>query len=346
MAKLNLDALIVADAVADVANTAGENVTTAIRSDIKEFKAEINARVDGVASSIQALQKELVKLAPIAPARERHDPLDDWNWLHPTEPLLCHLNVPPQRRQLESMTPICQNGPVLAPYEVGAPSRLRHLVISTLIALALVSHTALTSLHAQTRYQIDDWAETGGMVQLSKSMSATTGMSSLDLDLPSREGESVTYYLRLSKQPAADGWWVRVHVNGVVYIDGKHAGISWVPSVGWPININNEDASKPTPWRSVTIYADSDTDGEPIKITHEVSDEAFNCPPSLHGIAPVTVGSVATGTMIHRGCRLTMRRRSEFVVRLSAASGAAVTAFLARYCSGNGRDHRQWRRRR
>ena len=193
--------------------------------------------------------------------------------------------------------PICQNGPVLAPYEVGAPSRLRHLVISTLIALALVSHTALTSLHAQTRYPIDDWADTGGMVKLSKSMSATTGMSSLDLDLPSREGESVTYYLRLSKQPAADGWWVRVYVNGVVYIDGEHAGISWVPSVGWPININNEDASKPTPWRSVTIYAteDSDADGEPIKITHEVSDEEFNCPPSLHGIAPVTVEIIDGG---------------------------------------------------
>ena len=195
--------------------------------------------------------------------------------------------------------PICQNGPVLAPYEVGAPSRWRHLVISTLIALALVSHTALTSLHAQARYPIDHWADTGGMVKLSKSMSATTGMSSLDLDLPSREGESVTYYLRLSKQPAADGWWVRVHVNGVVYIDGVLAekGIRWVPSVGWPININNEDASKPTPWRSVTIYAtaDSDTDGEPIKITHEVSDEEFNCPPSLHGIAPVTARIIDSG---------------------------------------------------
>ena len=59
LAKLNLDALTVADAVADDANTAGENVTTAIRADLKEFKAEINARVDGVASSIQALHKEL-----------------------------------------------------------------------------------------------------------------------------------------------------------------------------------------------------------------------------------------------------------------------------------------------
>ena len=44
LAKLNLDALTVADAVADVANTAGENVTTALRADLKEFKAETDTR--------------------------------------------------------------------------------------------------------------------------------------------------------------------------------------------------------------------------------------------------------------------------------------------------------------
>ena len=48
--------------VADVATTAGENVTTAIRADLKEFKAEINARVDGVAGSIQSLQREIASL--------------------------------------------------------------------------------------------------------------------------------------------------------------------------------------------------------------------------------------------------------------------------------------------
>ena len=62
LAKLNLDALTFADAVADVATTAGENVTTAIRADLKEFKAEINARVDGVAGSIQSLQREIASL--------------------------------------------------------------------------------------------------------------------------------------------------------------------------------------------------------------------------------------------------------------------------------------------
>ena len=191
--------------------------------------------------------------------------------------------------------PICQNGPVLAPYEVGAPSRLRHLVISTLIALALVSHTALTLLHAQTLYPIDDWAETGGTVDLSRSMDATDGVHSLDL--PIRKGESATYYLRLSKQPEANGWWVRVHVDGVVYIDGELAekGIRWVPSVGWEVNKNG---SGPTPWRSVTIYAtaDSDTDGEPVNVTHEVWDENTKCPPSLHDIAPVTVRIIDNDT--------------------------------------------------
>ena len=76
MPETTTDALTAADAVADVANTAGENVTTAIRSDLKEFKTETDTRfaevradlqriqsrdqrrVDGVASSIQALQKE------------------------------------------------------------------------------------------------------------------------------------------------------------------------------------------------------------------------------------------------------------------------------------------------
>ena len=51
LAKLNLDALTVADAVADVAATAGENVTTAIRADIKKL-----------ASSIQSLHREVATL--------------------------------------------------------------------------------------------------------------------------------------------------------------------------------------------------------------------------------------------------------------------------------------------
>ena len=261
--------------------------------------------------------------------------------------------------------PTCQTGPVLAPCEAGAPSRLRHLVISTLIALALVSHTALTPLHAQTPYPIDDWAETGGTVELSRSMDATDGVRSLNL--PIRKEQSATYYLRLNKQPEASGWWVRVHVDGAVYIDGVLAekGIWWVPSVGWEINKNG---SGPTPWRSVTIYAteDSDADGEPVNVTHEVWDEHTNCPPSLHGIAPVTVRIIDSGDgggdgnggggggdgnggggggdgnggggdgdgggdddppglSINDAPAVREGETAEFVVRLSAASGAAVT---------------------
>ena len=72
LAKLNLDALT----VADVAATAGENVTTAIRADIKEFKAEtdtrfaeVNARftevradIKELAGSIQSLHREVATL--------------------------------------------------------------------------------------------------------------------------------------------------------------------------------------------------------------------------------------------------------------------------------------------
>ena len=54
LAKLDLDALTVADAVADVAAMAGENVTTAIRADLKEFRAETNARLDTLTSETNA----------------------------------------------------------------------------------------------------------------------------------------------------------------------------------------------------------------------------------------------------------------------------------------------------
>ncbi len=57
LAKLNLDALTVSDAVADVASMAGENVTKTIRADFrglqadfKELRAEVSARIDTFAS--------------------------------------------------------------------------------------------------------------------------------------------------------------------------------------------------------------------------------------------------------------------------------------------------------
>ena len=55
------------------------------------------------------------------------------------------------------------------------------------------------------------------------------------------EGESLTYRLRLTEPPLADGWWVVLRVNGSIRYDGHYRGISWVPSVGWEFNRDNWD---------------------------------------------------------------------------------------------------------
>ena len=149
-------------------------------------------------------------------------------------------------------------------------------VVSTIMLSALLSGVAVHPVHAQTDAPIFTWK---GEVQVSPST------------LMIREGEALTYNIRLSEQPAADGWWVRIHVDGVVYIDGRLAekGIRWVPSVGWAFN--RKGSSGPTKWRSVRIEAlqDDDDEDEFVTITHDVWDENTNCPPSLHGVAPVEV---------------------------------------------------------
>ena len=112
-----------------------------------------------------------------------------------------------------------------------------------------------------------------------------------------REGETISYAIRLSEQPAANGWWVRIHVNGVVYYAGNHdnsegIGIRWVPSVGWQFDREEgKEDSDPTQWRNVHIKAfqDGDDKDEFVTITHEVWDEESNCPERLHGVAPVEV---------------------------------------------------------
>ena len=150
------------------------------------------------------------------------------------------------------------------------------LVASTIMLSALLSGVAMHQVHAQNNAPIFNWQ---GEVQVSTST------------LTIREGEALTYNIRLSEQPAADGWWVLIHVDGVVYIDGhlEEKGIRWVPSVGW--EFNRKGSSGPTQWRSVRIEAlqDDGYDDEFVTITHEVWDENTNCPPSLHGVAPVEV---------------------------------------------------------
>ena len=112
-----------------------------------------------------------------------------------------------------------------------------------------------------------------------------------------REGETVSYSVRLSEQPLADGWWVFVQVDGVVYHDGEFTKpgetepwIRWVPSVGWKTD-PVPGSSDPTRWRTVSITArqDDDDDDEFLTFTHEVWDKDTNCPEFLHAVAPVQV---------------------------------------------------------
>ena len=166
--------------------------------------------------------------------------------------------------------------PRLEKSPVPGPPRL---VVSTIVLSALLSGVAVHQVHAQNNAPIFNWQ---GEVQVSPST------------LKIREGETLAYEVRLSEQPAADGWWLRIHVDGVVYIAGRleEKGISWVPSVGWQFNREEgKEDSDQTQWRSVRIEAlqDDDADDEFVTITHEVWDENSNCPPSLHGVAPVEV---------------------------------------------------------
>ena len=185
-------------------------------------------------------------------------------------------------------------------------------VVSTIMLSALLSGVAVHPVHAQTDAPIFTWE---GKVQVSPST------------LMIREGEALTYNIRLSEQPAADGWWVRIHVDGVVYIDGRLAekGIRWVPSVGWAFN--RKGSSGPTKWRSVRIEAlqDDDDEDEFVTITHDVWDENTNCPPSLHGVAPVEV-QVTDDETASTGVRLSVNPTA--VIEGAGGTPVRVTAAL------------------
>ena len=98
-----------------------------------------------------------------------------------------------------------------------------------------------------------------------------------------KAGESVTYFLRLSEPPTADGWWVMVHVDGVVWGDVGYKGLSWVPSVGWGFDQDDWDV-----WRGITIRAADDAKlNTQVTFTHEVWDHTAECP--VHNVGSVTV---------------------------------------------------------
>ena len=129
--------------------------------------------------------------------------------------------------------------------------------------------------------------EWGGTVEVDGSVSALT----------LRAGESVSYRIRLTEQPLADQndgeWFVRIHVNDVVLIDGIYppgnrddAMITWVPSVGWEFDRGNWDQ-----WRTITIRAHKNIT-TPIRFMHEVWATSEWCP--IHNVGKITVSSEPT----------------------------------------------------
>ena len=190
--------------------------------------------------------------------------------------------------------------------------------LSTLLAGA-----AVQQLHAQTDLApIFSWQ---GEVQVSTST------------LTIREGEAVTYKVRLSEQPVSDGWWLFVQVDGLVYADGRleKEGISWVPSVGWELNRASDPG--PTQWRDVRIAAfqDDDHEDEFVTFTHEVWDENTNCPSFLHAVAPITVrvidddGGGALPELRIGDAEVTEGGLAAFEVTLSAGATGPVTVSYA-----------------
>ena len=189
-------------------------------------------------------------------------------------------------------------------YRSRAPRQ--RLVAFAVTLSALLSGIAAPRVHAQTTWGVE--------------VSPTT----LSID----EGESLTYRLRLTEPPLADGWWVVLRVNGSIRYDGHYRGISWVPSVGWEFNRDNWDT-----WREVRVTALQDEDGldGSVTFTHDVWDENADCP--VKGESPVTVRVIdddddpgsSLPTLSIADASVAEGGTAEFVVTLTPASTETVT---------------------
>ena len=151
-------------------------------------------------------------------------------------------------------------------------SRCRHLWGCAVVVLVVLYGIGAPRVHAQNNGE-NLWR---GTVEVSP----TT--------LTLRPGQSLSYRLRLTEPPTADGWWVMVHVDGVVHVDGRYKGITWVPSVGWDFNQDNWDQ-----WRGIVIRTDDDAELGTVTFTHEVWDHTAECP--VHNASPVTVELIDNG---------------------------------------------------
>ena len=150
--------------------------------------------------------------------------------------------------------------------------RCRHLWGCAVVVLVVLYGIGAPRVHAQNNGE-NLWR---GTVEVSP----TT--------LTLRPGQSLSYRLRLTEPPTADGWWVMVHVDGVVHFDGRYKGITWVPSVGWDFNQDNWDQ-----WRGIVIRTDDDAELGTVTFTHEVWDHTAECP--VHNASPVTVELIDNG---------------------------------------------------
>ena len=144
-------------------------------------------------------------------------------------------------------------------------------------------------------------------------------------------GDVFTYELRLTEPPTQEGWWVRIHVDGVVYIDGEYNGLRWVPSVGWEFSPQNYNQ-----WRNVHVRVNEDLD-QTVTFTHEVWAHDGTCP--IHNVGHVTVDvsgdappppdedlprlSIADAATVTEG------GEAVFTVRLSDTSSETVTVRYA-----------------
>ena len=191
-------------------------------------------------------------------------------------------------------------------------SRGQRLVAFAVTLSALLSGIAAPRIHAQTTWGVE------------------VSPSTLTID----EGESLTYRLRLTEPPLADGWWVVLRVNGSIRDAGHYRGISWVPSAGWEFNRDNWDT-----WREVRVTALQDEDGldGSVTFTHDVWDENADCP--VKGESPVTVRVIdddrgdSLPTLSIADAAVAEGGTAEFVVTLTPASTETVTV---RYQTKNG----------
>ena len=218
---------------------------------------------------------------------------------------------------------------------------------------ALLSTLVGPQLHAQSQEQntTDQWVDDGGTVQVSGYDSMENGRPTLVIN----EGESRSYYVRLTRQPqypdddstvdnkdncALDTgaipqtcpWWVMIAVegsrrgNGSYTPDGHDSPIvSWSPNIGREFHFRDWNQPKNV---KITTYEDDDDRDEVVIFSHELWDHDAYCPPGLHGLnsplAPLKViirdNDRGLPSLSVRDARANEGDDAEFVVTLSQAS--------------------------